>query len=361
MSDWEPLNRPLYDALRQTFGKVKVDKAGHKMARRVNATTGDVEILSKGETYRVCCDECGDSKHKLYVNYAFGTTDPQTGQTYLFNNCYRCGPKTGRLMSLITWNSMRKVTATPLADEDEIEDIPLYLSPGECLRLDDPRTEIGRKYLAHRGIDPDLAARTYGVSLCVRGNPEVCNGGIEGRLVFPVTKDGVHLGWQARLAHEPNEFERDRTFKGLRWFTMPGEWRSKHLFGYDQARSYPFCVLVEGPTDLVKQGPPCIASLGQTVSYDQVRLIKATWKTVILVGDSQKNESGTENEAQRRTAKMLLSEGVERVHLVRLPHGDPGDWGRLEFWQFLRQSIAANPKGLGGDQSIGSLMGHGGV
>jgi hypothetical protein len=71
-------------------------------------------------------------------------------------------------------------------------------------------------------------------------------GALDGRLIFPITQDGKHVGWQARLSFEPSVFNKDRNFQYLRWVSMPGSrWRSRHVFGYDQAKGSDVCVVVE--------------------------------------------------------------------------------------------------------------------
>jgi hypothetical protein len=220
-----------------------------------------------------------------------------------------------------------------------IAEIPTYISPGLCVGLNDPRAQAGHDYLTGRGIDPLEATRVYGVSMCIEGNPLVCKGGMLGRLIFPVTKDGLHVGWQARLAFEPQQLDKDRSFKFLRWYTMPGVWRQDYLLGYDQSKGHEHAILVEGPTDLVKQGSPCIASLGQTLSLGQARLIRAQWDHVVIVGNHQKKADGTENAVQVATTRLLRTQDFKSVHLIKLPHGDPGDWDRGEFGKYVAEHI----------------------
>lgn len=129
---------------------------------------------------------------------------------------------------------------------------------------------------------------------------------------------------------------------------MPGSgWRSSSLFGYDQARSQTYCILVEGPGDVLRQGPPCVASMGQRISCAQVDLIARTWgdkDAVILVGDYRK-EGGTETEVQLRSAEMLKKACRCPVYVPVLPHGDPGSWERAEFQAFITDHIRRNPGG----------------
>ena len=242
MDDFQALNPGLYNKLREKFGKVKVQNPGQRMVRRATDQF-TYEIVAKGETYQVCCPWCGDSKFKLYVNYMFGVeestvyTIDSSGveiptlfgldqensydvRLYL-NICHRCGPKTDQLKELIEWTSLPRHAMPDGEEFPGYEQEAVYLSPGTCVRLDDPRAEAGFNYLANRGIDPVRASNMYGVSFCLEGNKEMLVSMV-GRLIFPVTKDWKHVGWQARLAFDPNVFDKDRNFKNLRWYTCPG-------------------------------------------------------------------------------------------------------------------------------------------
>ena len=326
----------------RAFGDVKVDKPEQKMVLSVIRGNDRpwTDILEPGETYRVCCPWCDDGKFHLNINHAFGTRDPRTGHLIRLNNCFRCGPHTGELLDLLQWQTVPPPQVTLQQVRPAEGPAAVYTSPGTCVPLSDPRAKVGRDYLAGRGIDPDRAGSVYGVTFCVQGNPEICATATTNRIIVPVTLDGVHVGWQARLTFEPNVFDRDRGLANLRWFGMPGAgWRSQSLVGYDQARGRDFCILVEGPSDVLRQGPPCVGSLGQTVSYGQARLIGKTWGAVIIVGDAQENPKGAERCAQARSVKLLAESGPPIVRACRLPQGDPGSWDRAEFFGFIRDEL----------------------
>jgi hypothetical protein len=75
------------------------------------------------------------------------------------------------------------------------------------------------------------------------------------------------------------------------------------------------------------------------LSFGQIKLIAETWENVVLVGDHQDKADGTENRVQAATVNALLGAGVREVHLVKLPHGDPGSWERSEFFRFIAEDI----------------------
>jgi len=225
------------------------------------------------------------------------------------------------------------------------------VSPGLCVRLDErcPEVAPAGKYLEDRGMDPEWAAHMYGLSYCVQGNPDVYGGLMEGRLIIPAFKNGGLVGWQGRLLHNPPKL---RGLKYLRYLSMPGQtWRSHTLLGADQAvaASTNFVVVVEGPLDMVRQGPPCVATMGLSVSYPQMELMAELWggqdKTVFVAGDSGE-QAVTKT---REVAGVIRSMVKGRVISAPLPHGDPGDWRREDFFKFLSDLARS-----GGGETSGS-------
>lgn len=230
----------------------------------------------------------------------------------------------------------------------------LFVSPGTCVALNDPQAKPARDYLVKRGIDPEEADTVYGVQFCIEDNPEPTSARMKNRLICPVWQEGMCIGWQARLIYEPKEqsvFGRPAftsSLDSLRWYSMPGSgWRSSSLFGYDQSKPESYCIVVEGPGDVLKQGKPCVASMGQVMSCAQVNLIARAWgdkDAVILVGDYRK-EGGTETAVQLRSAEMLKKACKCPVYLPVLPHSDPGAWEREAFQAFIEDHIKRNPGG----------------
>jgi hypothetical protein len=90
-------------------------------------------------------------------------------------------------------------------------------------------------------------------------------------VVFPVKRNGIIYGWQARRV-APKEEE-------LRLISSTGFKKGKFLLNYDRAKFFDRVVLVEGPFDCVKadlkgaKGVTGIASFGKNVSQDQIKLI----------------------------------------------------------------------------------------
>jgi len=351
------LNPQLYRALCTLFGTVKVEKRGQPLVRKIvdSADGLRTDILEGGETYRVChggdkgYGGCGDTKFHLYVNHAFGMTDPDTGRKIFLATCYRCGSVAKWLNEQIgsIWSTFRSKNLMRTAPSKVEEDG--YVDPGVIRPLSDRSgfCDAGRNYLIGRGLDPDYLSQMYGWGFCVKGT-DLWYGAGTGRLFIPVTRDGKAVGWQYRLAFDPPPEKKDKTMANLRWLTMPGAgWRSKNLVGYDQAKPYDFCILVEGPTDMARQGPPCVGSLGMTMSFSQYELIAQTWghkQAIIVVGDAGENE----DRVVQRTCRGLLEQPDCKcpVYAPRLEKGDPGSMDRTEFFAFIKRHIDEHPRGV---------------
>lgn len=86
-------------------------------------------------------------------------------------------------------------------------------------------------------------------------------------VVFPMKRDGVIYGWQARkIAPAPGE---------LRMLSSMFN-KSRFLLNWDSAKHESKIILVEGPFDCVQVDVPgygAVASLGKGVSTDQIRLL----------------------------------------------------------------------------------------
>ena len=337
------LNPALYTRLMQAFpGGIEVSKPGVPVVIVHEYHDGELRpaVAAWGEAYCVCCPICGGSKHKLYVSYAFGSTDKKTGKKVHPAICWRHSGSVTQLvlkaLEYISAEPLPEMSVTSIKRSEISQDV--FVAPGNCIRLDqkDSRVDQARQYLVNRGIDPDEAAAVYGFSVCVEGNQFVYNGVMQGRLILPVTFNGTMVGWQGRLTYDPPAGE--KSFRLLRYISMPGAmWRVRSLMGLDQARMHPVVIPVEGPLDMAKQGPPCVASMGQNMSSQQYDLITSIWDKpehrIILVGDSG------EEDAIRKNSNELKRRTRAKVYAPQLPHGDPGSWSRQEFAKFLADDI----------------------
>ena len=334
---FQPLNPTLYNALLKAFKSVKVVKEGYRLKTTPEMYRGvpSPKVIAHGEAYLVCCPMCQDTKHHLYVSHAFGTRDFATGKELLLAHCFRhSGSAVKAIKDALKWYKVKLDTELPPSNVPEKPHEDVFVSPGVCIQLDqeDSRLADAKRYMLDRGIDPVWASRTYGISFCVDADgTSAYHGAIVGRIVIPVWMDDKLVGWQGRRITSPEE--RENHFISQRYLSMPGTWRSRSLLGFNQAKDSDIVVVVEGPFDMLRQGPPCVATLGQTVSGAQFDLIAETWgqegKTIIWVGDSGEDETIAYN------VRCLRGRCKAQVYDPRLPEGDPGDWEHAKFFDFI--------------------------
>ncbi|MEI7835988.1 MAG: hypothetical protein WCK05_06210 [Planctomycetota bacterium] len=146
------------------------------------------DVHRAGETYRVCCRECGDNKFHLHIAHGFGTLHEETGRRIYYAKCQRCGLSGKDLYDLMGQTRLGHVTIIPSASP-VISAWPddIYTSPGDCASLSDhmyPNAVKAGEYLAARGIDPKFVSDVYGWTYCWRGNPDLWGGMCVGRIIM---------------------------------------------------------------------------------------------------------------------------------------------------------------------------------
>lgn len=125
----------------------------------------------------------------------------------------------------------------------------------ESMWMDEPQAKDGLQYIESRGIPLQIANK-----LSLQYFPK------SRRVVFPVLKDGVCFGWQART------IDSDVSPKIL---TSPGFKRANMVMFADQIKRDDFVIICEGPVDAIKffcvGGAVC--TMGKTVTAKQIEFI----------------------------------------------------------------------------------------
>lgn len=252
--------------------------------------------------------------------------------------------------------------------------------PGDTVPLTElPEDHPAIVYLkTQRGFDIEDLSSTWFLCFCTNALPEDRSknrfysrlpGGYKnspsGRIIIPIYDEaGVRRGWQARLIDykdpkgnkwiysdrntwvkveeegSPLFISSDwpKGFAAHKYLNAKGSLRNKLLFGLKQAvdfnKNIPFekrcCVLVEGPLDAVRGGPPCIALLGKSMSQDQAAIIRKNFSIVYTVMD--RDAAG--KECLRRIQQQLP--GMQLIEKF-VPDGkkDLGDCSYNEAFDLL--------------------------
>jgi hypothetical protein len=350
------LNRTLYDQLCLQFGAVSVQNEGAPMAclHQPDLAGGmRLAIVAHGESYYVNCPFCTDTRRRLSVNHRYGVYDPVTrSDNFHLATCFNddCLKDRGRYRQLadlvfrfMNRDERRRLmaacpAATPAPPARPLAQCP---PPGDVVALPDlPPEHPAVRYLAGRGFDVGELAAAWHVLYCVRANAGYPLA--QDRLVIPVVRDGLWVGWQARYVGE-RPWKEERLPK---YVTMPGLPRNRLLYNHDLARRQPLAVVCEGPSDVWRVGPAGVALLGKTASVEQLRLLAAGWPghpvVILLDGDAAADADRLDRQLRPLHRGALLA--------VRLPRcDDPGGLGREELWGHIRDQASARGVALPGD------------
>jgi hypothetical protein len=335
-----PLNPDLYRRLELLFGEVAIVHEGEPMVAIVekNALTGKprVRIIQRGETYRVCCPYCRDSRKRLWIPHQWGECDPQAHSRNLwlckcFNeDCLKTPERQLDLYHQILGfggprEHARVVPAQPPPAQLIPAQPPGLVYPLELLSDQHP----ANCYLRARGFDLLELGRLFRVGYCLQGSEAFP--AATGRLIIPIYFRNAYVGWQGRILSDSLDLGMPK------YYTMPGLKKSEMLYNFDNAVQQPFVVICEGVTDVWRFGLEAVALFGKTLSPTQAQLICARWKTVIILLD------GDAPEAAREIAARLS--GVRSKLIVPLPaDNDPADFDRgplreTVFWTAQEKGI----------------------
>jgi hypothetical protein len=287
------------------------------------------KISEGGEYYRVCCPYCNDTRFRLWINHRWGVgvesnfgeiiRDKLWWAAICYNEaCLERRENREDLRSRV-WSyigpGVRHVAPTRgSTGELPKQDVPW---PGQCVSLGELSNDhVARRYLLRRGFAPDSIADDYGAQFCCKADPQFLPA--TGRIIFPVIMNGIRVAWQGRVPDDL-DWKASRTAK---YYTMPGAAKRRMLYGFDAAVSLPFCIVVEGVTDVCALGAGAIGLLGKSMSDPQLELICANWKYVLLMLDpdaaSESSETLSRLRGRRPVAEVRLSRNSDPAQAMQL-------------------------------------------
>ena len=323
-----PLNPQLYALLQRRFGDVRIASPGVSAAiDPASLGRGRIKFMRRGETYKVNCPFCyrrgaPDYRHRLYVHHRWGYGFPELNlndrlwwAVKCFNNeCMKIEAYRKQLQFEVYeatgGSAIRQAVAIPFSAADDTGPVEVEL-PGRCIPLHElPSSHYANVFLVGRGFDPTYLSRVYGISYCDRVEDFRYNRAI-GRIIIPWHLDGKLIGWQARyIGTPPNK-------RVPKYYNCPGAQKRYYLYGYEQARDFAGCFIVEGVTDVWAMGPGALAVMGSSISYEQAEMVCRNWECAVILLD------GGEVAAAEAIQQQLSTIPTE---IVSLPDGqDPCD------------------------------------
>lgn len=230
-----------------------------------------------------------------------------------------------------------------------------------------PDTHPARIYLASRHFDPQALWDHLQCSYCEEENPDLYYrkqpGGFrvtpQGRLIFYGYQFGVRVTWQARILEmeEANQkyffhpYKKDwvhvlsradiqspwqpisgyEDWDMAKYFTAPGTRRNYIWMAYDAAVNFHagvnnrfdrWCMVVEGPLDAGRLGPPAMPLIGKFMSAEQARLLEEKFGRVVVIRDN--DEAGELSEKKIREA-LTTKDVIFKFMTLPPRFKDPGD------------------------------------
>lgn len=357
----QPLNPYLYGRLKRRFGSVQIASQGEAMVGRlVDLGNGKPEykISSPGEYYRVNCPFCPqkrsvDTRHRLWINHRWGVGPDGIPREKMWwaAICYneRCLENYQNRHELRTmiYGGVGRDNHSPqvriLRGNVPSASLGLVRWPGRCLRVDQlSRSHHAYQYLLSRGFDPAVLGPEYNVSFCQELDPDYPMA--HNRLIIPIYMRAKMVGWQARHVGELDQ----RTAHIPKYWNCPGINKRLMLYGFDAAVALPFCIVVEGVTDVWAVGAGAVALLGKTMSPQQFDLIRSHWKAAVVLLDEDAVLAAEEMHHRLRQAMPVVQ--------VPLPPGtDPATIDKEYMWDLIHRAAAAQGVDLLGLANENSL------
>ncbi|MBA3312625.1 MAG: hypothetical protein M3552_03555 [Planctomycetota bacterium] len=322
------LNPYLFNRLGATFGHVEIAKPGHSV--------GPHDPF--GESYRVSCPYCGDQNGKLYFSHLWGVADSDGGNWHRIKCFRRDCPKDRRnsehLRNAIYrgWRRddfarhRKQVRSGSVTVPDWTRE-PIDL-PGEIVPLSEMSPgESARLYLSNRGFDAVELEEKYGVCYC-RSSGEPYRGAYD-RLIIPIRENGKTIAWQGRKLFDRQSCTRPK------YYNLSGAWKSQVLYGIDDAKAFPFVVVVEGVTSVWRIGAPAVATLGKTLSAAQADMLGTRWSLVLVWADDP-DAFLSAAEAYKRLQEQY---GTAVLPFWSPDGRDPAEHAHAEAWEIIRNEL----------------------
>ncbi len=322
----------LYQRLRkvQGHGGVLIANEGEHMTGTLappDAAGRQRWIVSTwGESYRVNCPFCRDTRHRLWINYRFGQPDPvnlhQMGTFYgiCFNEDCLANPENRAELVDVIYGVHNPAERTQflVSTEGNVNKTQRLCQrpfPGTCrplteMTVDEPAVQ----YLTGERNFGFETAEEFQLRYCMHSDEFPAAGG---RIIAPIIQHGTMFGWQGRWVGEPpNKFT-------PKYYTCPGLPRRLLLYNIDRAAGKPFVVVMEGITDVWRLPDYGVGLLGKTMSLEQLALLQLSFphqQPIVLCLDPETHD----NCAMK--IHELVNIGCNPVARVRLPDNcDPAD------------------------------------
>lgn len=302
------------------------------------------------------CPFCGDTERKLYINHMYGREGiaglhGRTQASCFRRNCLKDHTRRHLLWQMIgeplgerlaNFEMVQPAAPDPWQIKDDVH-APL---PGEVTLLSDlPEGHRAREYIRTRsngyGHNVDFLSRYYGLGYCSSTTVEKFGPAVN-RIFIPVFLGEYLRCWQMRSMDDNHK---------LKYFALPDGNIKRFLYGLDLARSFPWCVVVEGAPACWRMGPPTVGLFGSSIGEDQLRWLETLWPHGVVIlpdvdfyeGDTYeaKRKNGMAEEKRNLLIKKIQSRLPNSFALSVPPNTDPENYAFRDLWNWILSETKA--------------------
>lgn len=347
MSITDPLNPALYRNLKRLFGTVRTASDGVAMSGYYApccTEPGDkFYVQNWGETYKVCCNICNDTRYRLHISHRWGKTDDR-GRRNLwmaicFNEkCYADGTAAEKLFDKISLGgeTIHDAVLNPGIEQKtkKLVEPPGPITPLHHLPPDHP----ANLYLATRFFDPEKLGRYYHAGYCDDSMFYLA----AGRIYIPLFENNQLRSWQMRFIGEQDWHEKGHAPK---YWNCPHAMKSWLVYNLDNAKRYRTGVVMEGSMKVWNLGPMGMATWGWQISEKQQELLQPHFAdySLVLLADPEVHQSEDTRKKYLAAYDRLKTGKFRHGIAVIVPPEPPDNMDRM----WLREYIEKEARGQG--------------
>jgi len=334
------LNPVLYNKLLIAFPQgVKICNPGQPMVYDYlfNDSRIKMNISYWGESYKVCCFNCGDTRFRLYISHKYGEPDEFTQKPNY--NLFICFNEQCQKLPEVREELYRRIYLSNFDSDLFLENTAQGTSeanqtlffPEEIINIKENLGFVIKNY-------PEIYAYLLNKCGTVDNVRKVCDKYflgvilksskkyLEHGLFIPVIYEGDAVGWQVRTFIPKKHFWSSPKIKNFLYFCA-------------DALYYSTIILCEGPGDVWALGDEGVALFGKSISLQQIKIIKEKFincQNIIVALD------GDAIQDAHRIAENLARElDNKSIYVLELPNElDPADMGREGVLKWLGEKKA---------------------
>lgn len=350
------LNPGLFALLKRTFGNVRVSNENIRFSARIKPTEQTqsayakrmakpkIEVIDHGESYRVNCPICGESRGRLYVNHMLGCEFEGIPMQYAYR-CYNedCQntPELRKIMRGILNDEL--IGFCGITSDPAVTTRPPLDWPGEYVDFGTlPATHPVVTYLDGRGFDQRTLSDVWQAKWLTSSEEFTA----QYRTFFPLFDGaGKFAGGQSRFFDLETNSGKPPNKRVPKWLTQHSTPRGKLLYNGHRAGNS-LLVAVEGPFDAIKIGPEhAIATFGKSIAGGQATAIKERWgpyKTPIVLAydaDAWTKDAKARETAIERFIRLMADYPGKILPVYFEPEHDAGSMTCIELWDYLTQAL----------------------